>query len=280
MKNNKTYIIAEIGINANGSLATALEMITEAHLAGADAVKFQKRNPEVCVPEHKKGDMRDTPWGRMTYIEYKHKIEFGKREYDAIDEHCKNLGIDWSASCWDLDSLEFIEKYDVAFHKIASASITDLELLKQIRKTGKKIIMSTGMSTKDEISAAVKEFYGYKDFTLLHCVSSYPLDPNEASLGTMKALREEYNRPVGWSDHAPGLQVSLAAVAMGATVIERHFTLDRTMWGTDQAASLEPKGLKQLVRDIRIIENAMQDLGLGRVTQTEEKMKAKLRREQ
>lgn len=274
----KTFIIAEIGINHNGSLCTALEMITEAHRAGCDAVKFQKRNPDVCVPEHKKGDMRDTPWGRMRYIEYKHKIEFGKEEYDAIDQHCKSLGIDWSASCWDLDSLEFIKEYDVPFHKVASASLTDTDLLRELRKTGKKIILSTGMSTKQEIDAAVKEFYGYKDVILLHCVSDYPLDPKQASLGTMEALKKEYNRPVGYSGHEPGLQVSLAAVAMGATVIERHFTLDRTMWGTDQAASLEPKGMRQLVRDIRIIEHAREDLGLGNVTQTEEKMKKKLRR--
>ena len=194
---NNIYIIAEIGINHNGDLSIAKKLIDIAKVAGCDVVKFQKRNPDVCVPEHQKSVMRDTPWGRMTYLEYKYKVEFGKKEYDEIDEYCKNVGIKWTASPWDLDSLDFLNQYDsLPFIKIPSALLTDLELIKKTTETGGKIIISTGMSTLDEVDAAVNTIKGTNanaSFAVLHCNSTYPAPNNELNLNCIRTLQDRYN---------------------------------------------------------------------------------------
>jgi N-acetylneuraminate synthase len=257
-KGQKVYIIAEIGINHNGSLDLALQMIEAAHKAGCDAVKFQKRTPEVCVPKDQWYLERDTPWGRMTYIEYRHKIELGQKEYQAIDEFCKKKGIDWFASCWDIPSIDFIEQFDPPLYKAASAALTDLPLLQKMKSTGKPLIISTGMSTQKEINSAV-EAIGADNLLIAHSTSSYPCPPQELNLLMIKTLEKLFpDVPIGYSGHETGLATTLAAVALGACFVERHFTLDRAMWGSDQAASVEPTGMEKLVRDIRDIE-----LGLG-----------------
>ena len=249
----KTYVIAEIGINHNGDLNTAKRLIDIAAAAGCDSVKFQKRNPDVCVPEDEKSKIRETPWGKMTYLDYKYKVEFGKEEYDEIDQYCKERKIDWSASPWDLDSLEFLLQYDIPYIKIPSAMLTNDELLLAARDTGKKVILSTGMSTREEIDHAVvllksnivvEPYYEIAgNFVLLHCNSTYPAPIDELNLSAIKTLRGRYNCEVGYSGHEFRLGTSVAAVYLGATVIERHITLDRSMWGSDQLSSVEPQGL-------------------------------------
>jgi N-acetylneuraminate synthase len=273
----KTYIISEIGINHNGDLDIAKRLIDISAAAGCDAVKFQKRNPEVCVPEHQKSVMRDTPWGEMTYLDYKYKVEFEKEEYDEIDRYCKEKGIAWSASPWDLDSLEFLNQYDIPFIKIASASITDLELLRQACLTGKKVIISTGMSSEEEIDIAVGLLASEaSDYAVLHCNSSYPAPIEELNLSCVKTLKDKYKCEVGYSGHEFRLGTTVAAVYLGATIIERHVTLDRTMWGSDHMASVEPQGLFKLVSGIRELEESYGD-GIISVTESEEKIKNKLR---
>jgi N-acetylneuraminate synthase len=271
----KTHIIAEIGINHNGSLETCKKLIDIATMAGCDSVKFQKRNPDVCVPEHQKSVMRETPWGEMTYLEYKYKVEFEKPEYDEIDKHCKERGIEWSASPWDLDSLEFLAQYDIPYIKIPSAHLTNIPLLEASVATGKRVIASTGMSTLEEIDKAV-EVLKKGDFALLHCNSTYPAPLEELNLNCIKTLKERYNCEVGYSGHEFRLGTSVSAVYLGATIIERHITLDRTMWGTDQLCSIEPQGLIKLVKGIRELEIALGD-GNKVVTKSEEKIKKKLR---
>jgi N-acetylneuraminate synthase len=271
-----SIIVAEIGINHNGSLSKAKALIDIAKAAGCDAVKFQKRNPDVCVPEHQKGVVKSTPWGEMTYLEYKHKIEFGKTEYDEIDKHCKQNNINWFASPWDLDSIEFLNNYNLKYIKIPSAMLTNIPLLEGVASKNKYTFISTGMSTIEEVDKAVEIFKSHNcPFELMHCVSTYPLDYKEANLKVINQLRNRYKCKVGYSGHEKGLQISLAAVALEATSIERHITLDRTMWGTDQSASLEPGGLNKLVRDIRIIEEAMGD-GIKRITPAEFLIRKKL----
>tara|TARA_Y100000590_G_scaffold440074_1_gene565002 strand:- start:2649 stop:3485 length:837 start_codon:yes stop_codon:yes gene_type:complete len=274
------YIIAEIGINHNGDISVAKQLIDIAKVAGCDVVKFQKRNPDVCVPEHQKSVMRDTPWGKMTYLEYKYKVEFEKPEYDEIDKYCKSRDIQWTASPWDLDSLEFLNKYDVPFIKIPSALLTDLELIKQTTETGKKIIISTGMSTMDEVDNAVntiKSVNNNADYAVLHCNSSYPAPTNELNLKCIQTLKNRYNCDVGYSGHEFGLTTTIASICLGATIIERHITLDRTMWGTDQMCSVEPQGLIKLVRGIKELNSAIGD-GNKVVTDTEKPIKDKLRK--
>ena len=274
----KTYIIAEIGINHNGDLDIAKRLIDISAAAGCDAVKFQKRNPDVCVPEHQKSVMRDTPWGQMTYLDYKHKVEFGQEEYSEIDKYCKEKGIAWSASPWDLDSLEFLNQYDIPFIKIASASITDKELLKKTCETGKKVIISTGMSSKEEIDEAVDILKAHaKDYAVLHCNSSYPAPIEELNLSCIKTLKDDYNCEVGYSGHEFRLGTTVAAVYLGATIIERHVTLDRTMWGSDHMASVEPQGLFKLVSGIRELEKCYGD-GIISVSETERAARNKLRK--
>lgn len=274
MKN--TYIIAEIGINHNGSMDVAKKLIDIASVAGCDAVKFQKRNPDVCVPEHQKNVIRETPWGTMTYLEYKHKIEFGKDEYDEIDSYCKTKGISWSASPWDLDSLNFLNQYDIPFIKIPSAMLTNDELLVASVNTDKKIILSVGMSTEDEIDHAVEILKKSNNFALLHCNSTYPAPINELNLSAVKSLKEKYGCEVGYSGHEFRLGTTVAAVYIGASIIERHITLDRTMWGTDHMSSVEPQGLIKLVKGIRELEEAYGD-GVIRVTDSQIPVRNKLR---
>jgi len=280
-----TYIIAEIGINHNGELEVAKKLIDVAAVAGCNVVKFQKRDPDTCVPEEQKPLLRDTPWGRIPYIEYKHKIEFSKQEYDEIDSHCKSRGIKWTASPWDLESLEFLMEYDIPFIKIASPLLTHSELLEAAVATGKRIIMSTGMSTMEEIRKAVATIrtFGQTDFgrannnfALLHCNSEYPAPPDQLNLSAIKTLKEEFNCEVGYSGHEWVLGTTIATIYLGATVIERHITLDRKMWGTDQEASVEPRGLIDLVNRCRELESAYGD-GIIKVTEGERKAKKKLR---
>jgi len=274
----KTYIIAEIGINHNGDLDIAKRLIDISAAAGCDAVKFQKRNPDVCVPEHQKSVMRDTPWGQMTYLDYKHKVEFGQEEYNEIDKYCKEKGIAWSASPWDLDSLEFLNQYDLPFIKIASASITDINLLSKACDTGKKIIISTGMSSQEEIEDAIKILSNNaSDYAVLHCNSSYPAPVEELNLSCIKTLKDNYNCEVGYSGHEFRLGTTVAAVYLGATIIERHVTLDRTMWGSDHMASVEPQGLFKLVSGIRELEKCYGD-GVISVSETERAARNKLRK--
>ncbi|MFC4062421.1 N-acetylneuraminate synthase family protein [Planomonospora corallina] len=270
------YVIAEIGINHNGDLEIARRLIDVAAAAGCQAVKFQKRTPEICVPLEQRDQIRQTPWGEMTYMEYKLRTEFGRREYEEIARYSAASGLHWFASPWDVPSVEFLEAMDVVTHKVASAGVTDLELLRALASTGKPIILSTGMSTLEEIDRAV-EILGTSKLVLMHATSTYPLPPEEANLRTITTLQERYGVPVGYSGHERGLQISLAAVTLGAVTVERHITLDRTMWGSDHAASLEPSGLEHLVRDIRIIETALGD-GVKRVFPGEQAPKARLRR--
>ena len=221
--------------------------------------------------------MRDTPWGEMTYLDYKYKVEFGKDEYDEIDRYCKEKGIAWSASPWDLDSLEFLNQYDIPFIKIASASITDKELLKKTCETGKKVIISTGMSSEEEIDEAVNILKAHaKDYAVLHCNSSYPAPIEELNLSCVKTLNDKYNCEVGYSGHEFRLGTTVAAVYLGATIIERHVTLDRTMWGSDHMASVEPQGLFKLVSGIRELEKSYGNGNIC-VTETEKKVRKKLR---
>ncbi|WP_336205148.1 N-acetylneuraminate synthase family protein [Nonomuraea sp. LPB2021202275-12-8] len=270
------YVIGEIGINHNGDLDLARRLIDVAAGAGCQAVKFQKRTPAICVPEEQKGQIRQTPWGEMTYLEYKERTEFGRDEYRQIAKYCDERGLHWFASPWDVPSVDFLEEMDVAVHKVASAGVADHELLRALAATGKPIILSTGMSTLSEIDRAV-EILGTDNLIMMHATSTYPLPPEEANLRTITTLKERYGVPVGYSGHERGLQISLAAVTLGAVCVERHITLDRTMWGSDHAASLEPAGLEHLVRDIRVIEQAMGD-GVKRVFPGEEAPKARLRR--
>ena len=271
----KTHIIAEIGINHNGDLDLAKKLIDIAAVAGCDSVKFQKRNPDVCVPDHQKGVMRDTPWGKMTYLDYKYRMEFGDDEYDQINRYCYEKGIQWSASPWDLDSLEFLEQYELPYIKIPSAHLTNLDLLKACKKTAKKTILSTGMSTVEEIDEAVSILEG-SDFALLHCNSSYPAPIKDLNLKCIETLKERYDCEVGYSGHEFRLGTSVAAVYLGASIIERHITLDRTMWGSDHLSSVEPQGLIKLVKGIRELESAYGD-GVKKITLEEEKIKRKLR---
>ena len=271
-----TYVIGEIGLNHNGDLDIAKKLIDVAAFAGCQAVKFQKRTPEVCVPKDQWEIERDTPWGRMTYIKYRHKVEFDADAYGEIDSYCQSKGIAWFASCWDQESVDFIERFGPVAYKFASASITDDELVSHTVNTGKPIILSTGMSTMDEIDHAIG-LCDRERLLITHSTSTYPCKPEEINLRMIDTLRERFNVPVGYSGHEVGLQVSVAAVAMGACVVERHITLDRTMWGSDQAASVEPQGLIRLVRDIRTVEQARGD-GIKVVYDSEVPIRKKLRR--
>ena len=271
-----TYIIAEIGINHNGRVEIARELIKAAVDAGVDAVKFQKRTPAVCVPDHQKEQMRDTPWGYITYLDYRYKVEFGRDEFDEIDAYCKSLGIDWLASSWDLESLAFIDAYNPPAHKIPSALLTDHELLRAVKETGKPAILSTGMSTMEEIQAAV-DVLGLDKLLICHTTSSYPCPPDELNLRMIQTLQETFDCPIGYSGHEVGLVTSAIAVGLGACLVERHVTLDRAMWGTDQAASVEPQGMRTLVKYIRVTEKALGD-GVKHVYDSEQSILKKLRK--
>ena len=270
------YIIAEIGINHNGDIEIAKQLMDVAVETGCDAVKFQKRTPEICVPEEQKSIPRETPWGTMTYFEYKKRIEFEQKEFEQIDAYAKKIGIDWFASPWDVPSVDFLESFNVPCQKIASACLTDSELLTAINKTKTTTILSTGMSSVQEIDKAVSLLSGVP-LAIAQATSTYPAEASELNLRAIQTFAEKYKVPVGYSGHERGLQVTIAAVALGATFIERHITLDRSMWGTDHSASLEPEGLKKLVRDIRIVELALGD-GIKKVYESEIPIRAKLRR--
>lgn len=273
----KCYIIAEIGINHNGSLDLAKKLIDGAVFAGCDAVKFQKRTPEICVPRDQWDIERDTPWGRMTYLQYRHKVEFGEKEYSEIDKYCKEKGIHWFASPWDEEAFDFLEEFKPVTHKLASASLTDTVLLKKARESGRPIILSTGMSTLDQIEEAVG-ILDVEKLLIAQSTSAYPCNLDELNLNVIQEFRKTYpNIPVGYSGHETGLAPTLAAVALGASFVERHITLDRAMWGTDQAASVEIGGFFKLVKDIRDIEKALGD-GRKRVYKSEENSMKKLRR--
>jgi N-acetylneuraminate synthase len=271
------YIIAEIGINHNGSIALAEKMIDGAVFAGCDAVKFQKRTPELCVPKDQMNIERETPWGRMSYINYRRKVEFDFDQYSEINEYCNQKGIDWFASPWDEEALEFLEQFNPVLYKVASASLTDFPLLKKIHATGKPVMLSTGMSSMEEIENAV-EVLGRDNLLIAQSTSTYPCALNELNLKVIQTFKQKFPEvPIGYSGHETGLAPTLAAVALGATFIERHITLDRAMWGTDQAASVEIGGMFRLVKDIRDIEKALGD-GIKKVYESELKSIQKLRR--
>lgn len=271
-----TFVITEIGINHNGDLEIAKKLIDVAVLAGCDAVKFQKRTIDKVYTKQFLDSYRESPWGN-TQRAQKEGLEFSKQEYNEIDRYCKEKGIEWFASAWDTDSQLFLRKYNLNYNKIASAILTHKDLLNFVAEEKKYTFISTGMSSFKEIDECVDIFRKKGcPFELMHCNSVYPMKDIDANLKVIVALRKRYNCDVGYSGHEVGLQISLAAAALGATSIERHITLDRTMYGSDQAASLEPAGLIRLVRDIRIITKAMGD-GVKRVTKEEESIKAKLR---
>lgn len=271
------YIIAEIGINHNGSLDIAKKLIDEAVIAGCDAVKFQKRTPELCTPKDQWHLERDTPWGRMSYINYRHMVELGVEEYAVIDQHCREKEIDWFVSCWDEVAVDFMESFHPGVYKFASASLTDHSLIAKVQQTGRPYILSTGMSTMEEIREAIERF-GTDNLMIAHSTSAYPCQPQELNLRMVETLMELYpDTPIGYSGHETGLATTVAAVALGARFVERHFTLDRAMWGSDQAASVEPQGMQKLVRDIRDVELALGD-GIKRVYDSEMGAMKRLRR--
>lgn len=271
------FVIAEIGINHNGSVKIAKSLIDGAVSAGCDAVKFQKRTPEICVPRDQWGIERDTPWGRMTYIDYRHRMEFSREDFTEIVDYCKSKRIVWFSSCWDEDAVDFIEYFEPVIYKIASASLTDHDLLRKHASLGKPCILSTGMSTMDEILEAV-EVFGTDNLTLAHATSAYPCNPGELNLKMITTLRAIFpEMPIGYSGHETGLAPSYAAVALGAAFIERHITLDRAMWGTDQAASVEVSGFTKLIDNIRDIELSLGD-GIKKLYDSELSSRKKLRR--
>jgi N-acetylneuraminate synthase len=269
------FTIAEIGINHNGDLDVARKLISAALLSGCDAVKFQKRTVSVVYTAEELAKPRENPFG-PTNGDLKRGLELGEDDYRAIDEYCKLHNILWFASCWDEGSVDFIARFNPPCFKIASASLTDDNLLRHHRKFGKPIILSTGMSTLDEIDHAV-EVLGRQDLVLMHTTSTYPSKVEELNLAVIRTLKERYGVPVGYSGHEVGLATTVAAVTLGACMIERHITLDRAMWGSDQAASVEPQGFSRLVRDIHAVEQAMGD-GVKRVYDSEVPIRQKLRR--
>ena len=271
------YVIAEIGINHNGDIEIAKQIIDAAVHAGVVAVKFQKRTPEVATPPEQQKQMRETPWGYITYLEYRHKVEFTAEQYHEIDVFCRERNIPWMVSVWDEPAVDFMGNFDTPAYKIPSASLTDHKLLKHVRKTGKPMIISTGMSTMDQIRKAVK-LIGEENLVIMHCTSTYPCEPEELNLKMIETLRKEFpNNPIGYSGHEVGLVPSAIAVALGACTVERHITLDRAMWGSDQAASVEPGGFERLVKYIRVAEASVGD-GVKKVYDSEMPSMKKLRR--
>ena len=269
------YIIAEIGINHNGDIEIAKKLIDLAKVAGCDAVKFQKRTVDVVYSSEELAKPRESPYGN-TNGDLKYGLEFELEEYQEIDRYCKEKNFHWFASCWDEGSVDFIEQFDVPCYKIASACLTDDELIRHTRSKGRPIIMSTGMSTVEQVDHAV-EILDKDDLAILHAISTYPSYYEEINLSVIPMLQERYGVPVGYSGHETGIPTSVAAVALGACIVERHITIDRTMWGSDHAASLGPSGIIQMVRDIRLLEMAMGD-GIKRVIEREIPVIKKLRR--
>lgn len=271
------FVVGEIGINHNGDVGIAKKIIAGAKHAGCDAVKFQKRTPEICTPKDQWNIERDTPWGRMTYIDYRHKVEFGEKEFSDIDKYCKEIGMIWFSSCWDEDAVDFIEKFNPPLYKTASAALTDFSLLEKHKKLNKPIMMSTGMSTIEQIEKAIS-FMDKNNLMIAHATSAYPCKNEELNLRMIETLKQKYpDIPIGYSGHEVGLAPTWAAVALGACFVERHITLDRAMWGTDQAASVEIGGMERLVSSIRDIEKSLGD-GVKKVYDSELGQIKKLRR--
>lgn len=274
--NHHVFIIAEIGINHNGNVNTAQELIKVAKDAGCDSIKFQKRTIDKVYSKELLDSPRESPWG-TTQRHQKEALEFGQKEYEQIDEHCRRLDIDWFASAWDLDSQVFLRQFNLRHNKVASPMLVHTDLLKAIASEKKRTFISTGMSTIEQIDQAVEIFQQNNcPFVLMHCKSTYPLEDEDANLNCISTLKNRYGCEVGYSGHEQGLAVSYAAVAIGIVALERHITLDRSMYGTDQAASLEPTGLRQLVSGIRKIEKAMGD-GIISVSPKEVSIQKKLR---
>jgi N-acetylneuraminate synthase len=274
---SKPYFIGEIGINHNGDMQIAKKLIDAVSACGWNCAKFQKRNPDVCVPEHQKNKIRETPWGRMTYLEYKYRVEFEKEQYDIINQYCLEKPIDWTASVWDTDSLEFLLEYNVPFLKIPSAMITNIDLVSQIARTKVPIVMSTGMSTLREIDEAVNVVFKYSDnVVIMHTNSSYPTPRQELNLRLIPVLKERYGCVIGYSGHEEDLEPTVIAVTLGAEVIERHITLSHDLWGTDQRASLEVHAMNMLRKrceDVDIILGSTEKT----VTESEVPIRKKLR---
>ena len=273
---NNLFIIAEVGINHNGNLNIAKELIDTAKSTGCDAVKFQKRTLDVVYTKEYLESSRDSPWG-TTQREQKEGLEFGKKEYDEIDAYCKKVGIEWLASAWDVESQIFLRSYDLKYNKVASAMLTHLPLLEEIAKEGKHTFISTGMSSFEQIDQAIEIFKKHNcDYTLLHCISTYPCRDEDCNLRVISSLKDCYGCPVGYSGHEAGILPSVLAVVLGADTLERHITLDKTMYGSDQSASLEKKELEQLVNDARCVEGILGD-GMKRIIEGELKTEKSLR---
>jgi N-acetylneuraminate synthase len=269
------YIVAEIGINHNGDLSLAKQLIDIAVESGCDAVKFQKRSPDVCVPHQQKLLQRETPWGKMAYIDYRYRLEFSEEEYKQIDNYCAKKRIPWFASCWDIESVDFMDAFDLPCYKVASACLTDGDLLRYIKQKNKPIILSTGMSTMKQVCRAVATLDQH-NLLIAHTTSSYRFNPDEINLRVVDTFRREFDCPVGYSGHEEGYAATLAAAALGAVLIERHITLNRSMWGSDHHISLGPAELKEMVAAIRIIERSMGD-GVKQFYDSERSASAKLR---
>ena len=270
------YVIAEIGINHNGDLDIAKQLIKMSAEAGCDAVKFQKRTPELCVPLDQRNVLRETPWGQMTYMDYRYKVELDEKQYKELADYAQTFSLDLFASPWDVESVDFMVKMNHPVIKIPSASITDVELLEKIASTKLPVIMSTGMSTMTQIDKAVS-ILNKESLLIAHSTSAYPCDPQELNLRMIPVLQDRFQVPIGYSGHETGLQTTVAAVTLGACFVERHVTLDRAMWGSDQSASVEPQGLVRLVRDIRTVEMALGD-GIKKVYESEKKPMSRLRK--
>ncbi|HEY4691953.1 MAG TPA: N-acetylneuraminate synthase family protein, partial [Bellilinea sp.] len=271
-----TYIVAEIGLNHNGEVEIAKRLMDAARHAGVDAVKFQKRTPELATPPEQQNVMRETPWGYITYLDYRRKMEFGLEQYREIDTYARKIGITWFVSVWDEPSVDFMEAFNPVTYKVPSAALTDHGLLKKLHATGRPVILSTGMSTIDQIRSAVP-YLDMDNLVICHTTSAYPCDPEELNLRMVETLRKEYSCPIGYSGHEVGLVPSAVAVALGASLVERHITLDRAMWGSDQAASVEPGGFERLVKYVRVTEQSLGD-GIKKVYESEISSMKKLRR--
>ena len=270
------YLIAEIGINHNGDISIAKKLIDAANACDWHCAKFQKRDPEICVPDHQKSVQRDTPWGKMSYLEYKYRVEFNKTEYDIIDKYCDGK-IPWTVSIWDLNSLSFIENYEVPFIKIPSALITNLELIEEASKTKIPIVISTGMSDWNIVDNAVNSLEKHNsDYAILHCNSTYPAPENELNLNVIKAMIDRYDCIIGYSGHEYDLEPSVLAVSLGAKIIERHITLDHNMWGTDHKSSLEVHAMDLLQKRLKNI-NLMLGSYDKYITESEKIVMRKLR---
>lgn len=277
MSNNDLFFIAEAGINHNGSLQLAFDLIDMAVTAGCDAVKFQKRTPEICVPEAMKSVMRETPWGKITYLKYKELIEFGQEEYTAISNYCRDRKILWSASAWDIPSLEFLDQFNLPFHKVASALATHTEFLEEVARRGIQTYASVGMCSFEQIDSLVAIFAKHQcPLTLMHTVSTYPALDSDLNLRMIETLGARYGLPIGYSGHETSVSPSIVAAALGAVAIERHITLDRAMWGTDHSASLEAPGLTQLIGALRKVPVVLGD-GIKKEIEEEKKIASKMR---